>query len=232
LGVQHLQHYLVFSGTIEHHGRTVAPCLGDREYIPRRLSRQQVPQMCPAAVIPNHRAIADNHGQRSSDLLSNWYREIVSTPSDQRHLNPASGRFSNSLAIRLGQLPAAIQQRAVDIQCNQAHTHTLFYREFRPYCRCGFAKRRGKRLCETSKFMNRNGNLLGLECSECQKSFDAAVEQHLCICGKPLLARYDLKAAGRTLSLAALASRPYSLWRYREVLPPGDPVTLGEGMTA
>src|SRR5215813_9596499 len=80
--------------------------------------------------------------------------------------------------------------------------------------------------------MNRNGNLLGLECSECQKSFDAAVEQHLCICGKPLLARYDLKAAGRTLSLAALASRPYSLWRYREVLPPGDPVTLGEGMTA
>jgi threonine synthase len=80
--------------------------------------------------------------------------------------------------------------------------------------------------------MARNGNLLGLECSECRKSFDANVEQHLCSCGKPLLARYDLKAAARTLSLRSLSNRPPTLWRYREVLPPGEPVTLGEGMTA
>jgi threonine synthase len=80
--------------------------------------------------------------------------------------------------------------------------------------------------------MNGNGNLLGLECSECRKSFDANVEQHLCSCGKPLLARYDLKAAARTLSLSSLANRPPTLWRYREVLPSGEPVTLGEGMTA
>jgi threonine synthase len=80
--------------------------------------------------------------------------------------------------------------------------------------------------------MTQNGNLLGLECSECRKPFDATVEQHLCTCGKPLLARYDLKAAARSLSLSALADRPRTLWRYREVLPSGDPVTLGEGMTA
>ena len=80
--------------------------------------------------------------------------------------------------------------------------------------------------------MDRNGNLLGLECSECRKTFDANVEQHLCTCGKTLLVRYDLKAAARTLSLSSLANRPLTLWRYREVLPEGDPVTLGEGMTA
>jgi len=73
--------------------------------------------------------------------------------------------------------------------------------------------------------------VLELECSECGKKYDAAREQHLCTCGKPLLVRYDLKGAATTLTLANLAKRPRTLWRYREVLPPGDPVTLGEGMT-
>jgi threonine synthase len=74
-------------------------------------------------------------------------------------------------------------------------------------------------------------NVMELECSECGKKYDAAVEQHLCTCGKPLLVRYDLKTAAATLTLSNLAKRPRTLWRYREVLPPGDPVTLGEGMT-
>lgn len=74
-------------------------------------------------------------------------------------------------------------------------------------------------------------NVVELECSQCAKKFDAATEQHLCTCGKPLLARYDLKRAAKTLSLKELSSRPRTLWRYREVLPDGEPVTLGEGMT-
>jgi threonine synthase len=74
-------------------------------------------------------------------------------------------------------------------------------------------------------------NVVELECSQCGKKYDAAAEQHLCICGKPLLARYDLKRAAKTLSLKELSVRPRTLWRYREVLPDGEPVTLGEGMT-
>jgi len=70
-----------------------------------------------------------------------------------------------------------------------------------------------------------------LECSECEKKYDAGVEQHLCSCGRPLLVRYDLKRAAATLTMENLAKRAPTLWRYREVLPPGDPVTLGEGMT-
>jgi threonine synthase len=70
-----------------------------------------------------------------------------------------------------------------------------------------------------------------LECSECGKKYDAETEQHLCTCGKPLLVRYDLKTAAATLTLENLSKRGKSLWRYREVLPPGEPVTLGEGMT-
>src|ERR1700719_712209 len=74
-------------------------------------------------------------------------------------------------------------------------------------------------------------NVVELECSQCGKKYDAATEQHLCTCGKPLLARYDLKRAAKTLTLKDLSARPRTLWRYREVLPDGDPVTLGEGMT-
>src|ERR1700736_1214209 len=74
-------------------------------------------------------------------------------------------------------------------------------------------------------------NVVELECSQCGKKYDAAAEQHLCTCGKPLLARYDLKRAAKTLTLKDLSARPRTLWRYREVLPDGDPVTLGEGMT-
>ena len=75
-------------------------------------------------------------------------------------------------------------------------------------------------------------NVTKLECSTCNKQYDAATEQHLCTCGKPLLARYDLQRAAKTLTLAALKSRPQNLWRYAEVLPDDPPVTLGEGMTA
>src|SRR5258708_24022221 len=74
-------------------------------------------------------------------------------------------------------------------------------------------------------------NIVGLECSACGKKYAAAVEQHLCTCGKPLLARYDLREAAKTLTLEALKSRPRTLWRYAEVLRDDPPVSLGEGMT-
>lgn len=70
-----------------------------------------------------------------------------------------------------------------------------------------------------------------LECSRCgtRRSHDELV--NLCSCGGPLLARYDLPRAARTMTRAAVGERPPTMWRYREILPPGEPVTLGEGMT-
>ena len=74
-----------------------------------------------------------------------------------------------------------------------------------------------------------------LECSvPCGAAlYDPRVEQHLCSCGAPLLARYDLKAA-RAWKRDSLASRPPNMWRYRELMPLFDaeePLTLGEGWT-
>lgn len=76
-----------------------------------------------------------------------------------------------------------------------------------------------------------SSNLVELECSACGKKYDATKQQHLCTCGKPLLARYDLKRAAGTFTLATLKDRPRSLWRYAEVLPDDPPVSLGEGLT-
>lgn len=73
--------------------------------------------------------------------------------------------------------------------------------------------------------------LTHLECSRCRKTHAHNQLINLCECGGPLLARYDLQAAARTLRREALAGRERSMWRYRELLPPGEPVTLGEGMT-
>jgi threonine synthase len=80
--------------------------------------------------------------------------------------------------------------------------------------------------------MTKPTNVVELECSACGKKYDASKEQHLCTCGKPLLARYDLRRAAATLTLKSLQSRLRTLWRYAEVLPNDPPVSLGEGMTA
>jgi len=70
-----------------------------------------------------------------------------------------------------------------------------------------------------------------LECSKCGEKYSHEKLQNLCKCGGPLLARYDLKKAAQTLTREALRSRPANMWRYAEVLPARDPVSLGEGMT-
>jgi threonine synthase len=75
-------------------------------------------------------------------------------------------------------------------------------------------------------------NVVELECSACGKKYDPSIEQHVCTCGKPLLARYDLRRAAATLTLETLKSRSRTLWRYAEVLPNDPAVSLGEGMTA
>ncbi|MBA0084639.1 MAG: threonine synthase [Acidobacteria bacterium Pan2503] len=86
-------------------------------------------------------------------------------------------------------------------------------------------------MSQPARVATTSSNLIELECSACGKKYDASQEQHLCTCGKPLLARYDLKRAARTFLLETLKDRPRNLWRYAEVLPGDPPVSLGEGMT-
>ena len=73
-----------------------------------------------------------------------------------------------------------------------------------------------------------------LECARCGKRFAAGQIYNLCECGSPLLVRYDLKRAAKTLQPHNLTARSADLWRYREVLPVNHNdsiVCLGEGFT-
>ncbi len=76
--------------------------------------------------------------------------------------------------------------------------------------------------------------LTHLECSLCNKTFEAGKVHNLCDCGGPLLVRYDLEKAKANWNRDWLANGPTNMWRYAPVLPVSKPAaitTLGEGMT-
>jgi threonine synthase len=76
--------------------------------------------------------------------------------------------------------------------------------------------------------------LTHLECTKCERRYDAGQVLNLCACGAPLYARYDLERAAREMRPGHLTLREPTMWRYHEVLPLADPeerVSLGEGFT-
>jgi threonine synthase len=73
-----------------------------------------------------------------------------------------------------------------------------------------------------------------LDCTRCDRRYPAGVMRHVCDCGGPLFARYDLERAAKNMRPGHLALRAPTLWRYDDVLPVDDPdhrLSLGEGFT-
>lgn len=66
-----------------------------------------------------------------------------------------------------------------------------------------------------------------LTCFLCGKTYDPSVLINTCTCGRPLRVDYELTRFPRE----SLADREPTLWRYREILPPCEPLSLGEGLT-
>jgi threonine synthase len=74
--------------------------------------------------------------------------------------------------------------------------------------------------------------LTHLECTRCGQSLPADRPQTICPKdGGVLYARYDLSAIKKAVSREQLCNRPATMWRYAEVLPEAQPVSLGEGFT-
>jgi threonine synthase len=71
-----------------------------------------------------------------------------------------------------------------------------------------------------------------LVCSLTGERYEAGKIHNLSRAGKPLLVRYDLAAAAKTLTREAIAGREPGMWKWRELLPhDGEPVSLGEPET-
>jgi threonine synthase len=75
-------------------------------------------------------------------------------------------------------------------------------------------------------------NVTHLECSLTGERYEAGEIHNLSRAGKPLLVRYDLEAAKRSLGRDRIADREKGMWKWRELLPNDrDPVSLGEPET-
>ena len=75
-------------------------------------------------------------------------------------------------------------------------------------------------------------NVTHLECSLTGERYEAGQVHNLSRAGKPLLVRYDMDAAQRTLTRESIATREAGMWKWRELLPhDGEPVSLGEPET-
>ena len=71
-----------------------------------------------------------------------------------------------------------------------------------------------------------------LECTKCGQHLDGDRPQTVCPKdGGVLYVRYDLQAIKKNFNLHSLAGRLPNIWRYAEVLPKVEPVSLGEGFT-
>jgi threonine synthase len=71
-----------------------------------------------------------------------------------------------------------------------------------------------------------------LECTKCGAHFSPDIPQTTCPQdGGVLYVRYDLAALKQSFTPASLSGRVPTLWRYAEVLPQAEPVSLGEGFT-
>src|SRR5271155_639335 len=75
-------------------------------------------------------------------------------------------------------------------------------------------------------------SILHFECSKCGEKLDASRPQTLCTkCAGVLYVRYDMDALRKSATRDSINKDVKSMWRYANVLPNVEPVTLGEGMT-
>ena len=71
-----------------------------------------------------------------------------------------------------------------------------------------------------------------LECTKCGDHISPQQPQTLCPKdGGSLYVRFDLSLLKGKFTRESLRGREASMWRYREVMPGDDPVTMGEGFT-
>jgi threonine synthase len=71
-----------------------------------------------------------------------------------------------------------------------------------------------------------------LECTKCGAHIGAEMPQTVCPeDGGVLYVRYDLPSLKENFTAGSITGRATTMWRYAEVLPEAEPVSLGEGFT-
>ena len=83
--------------------------------------------MCFAVGGADKGAVVDDHGERAIELLGDGHGEIVAATSDEGDFNAPPGGFGDGGAIGVGELPAAVQKGAVNVQSDEADRHGVYF---------------------------------------------------------------------------------------------------------
>src|SRR5262249_43351558 len=73
----------------------------------------------------DERAVVDDHSDGTVKLARDGHREVVAATSHESDLNAAARGFLDGGPVGFGELPAGVQQRAVNIESYEAHAHPL-----------------------------------------------------------------------------------------------------------
>ena len=77
--------------------------------------------------------------------------------------------------------------------------------------------------------MDRESFVAGLRCRECSKTYPVT-PRVVCDCLAPLEVMYDVEGWKKTLTREKIATRPPTMWRYREMLPLDGPPTVSKSV--
>lgn len=73
----------------------------------------------------DERAVIDDHGEGTAELLGDGKREIVTAAGDESDFNATAGGFGDGGAIGGRKLPTAVEERAVNIESDEADGHLV-----------------------------------------------------------------------------------------------------------
>src|SRR5215813_11256227 len=111
-----LEHELIGDGTIEDDGGAFAPGYGGFENVTRNFFVEEMPEVSFAVRRADESAVVDNHRDWAIELVSDGHSEVVAPAGDQCDFDAAARGFRDGGAVGFGELPAAVEKRAVDVQ--------------------------------------------------------------------------------------------------------------------
>jgi hypothetical protein len=122
---------------IEDHRGAFAPRLGELQNLGRDGLRKNVAHVGATLFRADQRAVVDDHGERRVDFLGDGQGEIVAAAGDEGHFDAAFCGFGDGGAVGFGNLPAAVEKRAVNIESDEAYRHSLIVSRFQVSFVCG-----------------------------------------------------------------------------------------------
>src|SRR5258706_14491443 len=72
-------------------------------------------------------AVVDDHGEWAIELMSDGQSEIVAAAGYEGDFDAAACGLGDGGAVGVGELPAAVQKGAVNVQSNESDRHGVYF---------------------------------------------------------------------------------------------------------